>query len=158
GERGPLGRGRHRARRRGARAGAPRRADGAAVYAASERVTIGKSGVRAEGRRSGAKKKGGWGRGSASRWCAAVGGADWTFAVSELAALSVKVQVGLFTPALLHAPDQITDRPLVALRVMLVPTKKLAEPVVPTGTLSPAGLERTRSPARPVAVRVSSAA
>src|SRR5213079_17313 len=60
-------------------------------------------------------------------------------------------------PPLLHTPDQITDRPLVALRVMLVPTAKLAEPVVPTGTLSPAGVEETVSPARPVAVRVSAA-
>src|SRR5439155_5928180 len=60
-------------------------------------------------------------------------------------------------PPLLHTPDQITDRPLVALRVMLVPTAKEAEPVVPTGTFSPAGVERTLSPARPVAVRVSSA-
>src|SRR6059036_3379185 len=60
-------------------------------------------------------------------------------------------------PPLLHTPDQITDRPLVALSVMLVPTAKLAERVVPTGTLSPAGVERTLSPARPVAVRVSSA-
>src|SRR5437773_3923836 len=60
-------------------------------------------------------------------------------------------------PPLLHTPDQITERPLVALRVMLVPTAKLAEPVVPTGTFSPAGVERTLSPARPVAVRVSSA-
>src|SRR5438552_2924838 len=60
-------------------------------------------------------------------------------------------------PPLLHTPDQITERPLVALRVMLVPTAKLAEPVVPTGTLSPAGVEETVSPARPVAVRVSAA-
>src|SRR5438094_5907967 len=60
-------------------------------------------------------------------------------------------------PPLLHTPDQITERPLVALRVMLVPTAKVAERVVPTGTLSPAGVERTLSPARPVAVRVSSA-
>src|SRR5213080_837996 len=42
-------------------------------------------------------------------------------------------------PPLLHTPDQITERPLVALRVMLVPTAKLAEPVVPTGTFSPEG-------------------
>src|SRR5947207_7070857 len=84
-------------------------------------------------------------------------GAYWTFAVSELAAFRVKVQVGVLAPPLLHTPDQITDRPLVALRVMLVPTAKLAEPVVPTGTFSPAGVERTLSPARPVAVSVSSA-
>src|SRR5262249_16510473 len=87
-----------------------------------------------------------------------LGGAYWTFAVSELAALKVKVQVGVLAPALEHAPDQITDRPAVALRVIRVPTAKLAEPVVPTGTLSPAGLERTFTPARPVAVRVRSAA
>ena len=42
-------------------------------------------------------------------------------------------------PLLLHTPDQITERPLVALSVMLVPTAKLAEPVVPTGTFSPEG-------------------
>src|SRR5256886_3905385 len=84
-------------------------------------------------------------------------GAYWTFAVSELAAFRVKVQLGVLAPPLLHTPDQITDRPLVALRVMLVPTAKLAEPVDPTGTLSPAGVEETVSPARPVAVRVSAA-
>ena len=67
------------------------------------------------------------------------------------------MQLGVLMPPLLHTPDQITERPLVALRVMLVPTAKLAEPVVPTGTFSPAGVERTLSPARPVAVRVSSA-
>src|SRR5439155_25838849 len=53
--------------------------------------------------------------------------------------------------------DNIPDRPCMSRRVMLFPTKKLAEPVVPTGTLSPAGVELTVSPARPVAVRVSSA-
>src|SRR5437016_180173 len=84
-------------------------------------------------------------------------GAYWTFAVSELAAFRVKVQLGVLLPPLLHTPDQITDRPLVALRVTLVPTEKLAEPVVPTATFSPAGVERTLSPPRPVAVRVSSA-
>src|SRR5207245_8745881 len=78
-------------------------------------------------------------------------------AVSEAAALRVKVQVGVLMPPLLQAPDQITDRPLVTPRVMLVPTAKLAEPVDPTGTLSPAGVEETVSPARPVAVRVSAA-
>ena len=67
----------------------------------------------------------------------------------------VKVQLRVLAPALLHTPDQITDRPWVALRVMLVPTGKLAEPVVPTGTFTPAGLETTLTPARPVAVTVS---
>src|SRR5262249_15911365 len=46
-------------------------------------------------------------------------------------------------------------RPLVTLRVMLVPGVKGAERVPPTGTLSPAGVVRTLSPARPVAVIVS---
>ena len=39
-------------------------------------------------------------------------GAYWTFAVSELAAFRVKVQLGVLTPPLLHTPDQITDRAL----------------------------------------------
>src|SRR5881296_1019064 len=83
--------------------------------------------------------------------------AYWTLAVSEPAAFRVKVQVGVLAPPLLHTPDQITDRPLVTPKVMLVPTGKVAEPVDPTGTLSPAGVEETVSPARPVAVRVSAA-
>src|SRR5439155_21165670 len=53
--------------------------------------------------------------------------------------------------------DQITDRPFVTPRVMLVPTGKVAEPVDPTGTRSRAGVEETVSPARPLAVRVSAA-
>ena len=84
-------------------------------------------------------------------------GAYWTFAVSELAAFRVKVQLGVLAPPLLHTPDQITDRPLVTPSLMLVPTGKVAEPVDPTRTLSPAGVEETVSPARPVAVRVSAA-
>src|SRR5439155_432361 len=60
-------------------------------------------------------------------------------------------------PPLLQTPDQITDRPLVTPSLMLVPTGKVADPVDPTGTLSPAGVEETVSPARPVAVRVSAA-
>ena len=65
------------------------------------------------------------------------------------------MQLRVLAPALLHTPDQITDRALVALRVMLVPTGKLAEPVVPTGTFTLAGVETTLTPARPVAVTVS---
>src|SRR5436305_6061332 len=83
-------------------------------------------------------------------------GAYWTFAVSEASAFKVKVQVGVLLRPLLHAPDQSTDRPLVTLSVMLVPGAKGAEPVVPTGTLRPAGAEETASPARPVAAGVSS--
>src|SRR2546425_4202598 len=87
--------------------------------------------------------------------CRAAHGDYWTFAVSEASAFKVKVQVGVLLAPLLHAPDQITDRPLVTLSVMRVPGAKGAEPVVPTGTLRPAGVEETVSPARPVAVRVS---
>ena len=49
----------------------------------------------------------------------------------------------------------MTSRWLVALSVTLVPTGNAAEPVLPTATLMPAGLEVTRSPPRPVAVTVS---
>ncbi|HYV66797.1 MAG TPA: hypothetical protein VE964_11185, partial [Myxococcales bacterium] len=69
----------------------------------------------------------------------------------------MKVQLGVFTPPLLQTPDQIAARPLVTLRVMRAPMPKLAEPVVPTRTFTPAGVERMLSPARPVAVTVSSA-
>src|SRR5207237_4872092 len=90
----------------------------------------------------------------AAAWRAAHGD-YWTFAVSEASAFKVKVQVGVLLSPLLHTPDQSTDRPLVTLRVMLVPGAKGAERVVPTATLRPAGVEETVSPARPVAVRVS---
>src|SRR5438132_3700783 len=90
----------------------------------------------------------------AAAWRAAHGD-YWTFAVSEASAFRVKVQVGVLLAPLLHAPDQITDRPLVTPSVILVPGAKGAAPVVPTGTLRPAGVERTVSPPRPVAVRRS---
>jgi hypothetical protein len=57
-------------------------------------------------------------------------------------------------PPLEHAPDQITSRPFVALSMLDVPTLNEAEPVLPTDTLIPAGLDVTRSPPRPVAVTV----
>ena len=69
--------------------------------------------------------------------------------------VSVNVQVLVFSPPLEQAPDQNTSRPFVALRVMAVPVANDAEPVLPTLTLMPAGLETTRSPLRPVAVTVS---
>ena len=80
-----------------------------------------------------------------------------TFAVSEPFAFNVKVQVLVLLPPLLHAPDQITSRPLVAPSVTAVPTAKPAERVVPTGTLNPDGVDETVSPPRPVAVKVSTA-
>ena len=66
----------------------------------------------------------------------------------------MKVQLLVLFPPLEQAPDQITSRPLVALRVIDVPTTNDADPVLPTLTLIPAGLETTRSPLRPVAVTV----
>jgi hypothetical protein len=67
----------------------------------------------------------------------------------------VKVQVLVLLPPLEHAPDQMTSRPFVALSVIAVPVVKVAEPLLPTATLMPAGLDVTRSPLRPVAVTVS---
>jgi len=69
----------------------------------------------------------------------------------------VNVQVLRLLPALEHAPDQIASRPLVTLRVIEVPVANDAEPVDPTLTLMPAGLDVTRSPLRPAAVTVSAA-
>ena len=48
-----------------------------------------------------------------------------------------------------------TPRPFVTLSVIDVPVVNVAEPVLPTATLMPAGLEVTRSPALPVAVTVT---
>lgn len=66
--------------------------------------------------------------------------------------VSVNVQVLRLVPPLEHAPDQIASRPLVTLSVIAVPVENCADPVLPTATLMPAGLDVTRSPVRPVAV------
>lgn len=55
-------------------------------------------------------------------------------------------------PPLEQAPDQIASRPLATLRVILVPPANEAEPLPPTVTLIPDGLDVTRSPLRPEAV------
>src|SRR5207249_3135276 len=60
-------------------------------------------------------------------------------------------------PLLEQPPDQIATRPLLTVSVINVPVGKLELPVVPTLAMSPAGLEETDSPARPVAVSVKSA-
>ena len=67
----------------------------------------------------------------------------------------MKVQVFVLFPPLEQAPDQIASRPFVTLSVIEAPVVNDAEPVVPTDTLIPAGLDVTRSPLRPVAVTVS---
>jgi hypothetical protein len=78
-----------------------------------------------------------------------------TFAVTDAVPVIVNVQVFCLFPPLEQAPDQIASRPLVTLNVIDVLTAKLAEPVLPTSTLMPAGLDVTRSPLRPVAVTVN---
>ena len=65
------------------------------------------------------------------------------------------MHVFALVPPLEQAPDQITSRVLEALSVIEMPVVNVAEPVLPTVTLIPAGLEVTRSPVRPVAVTVS---
>lgn len=73
-------------------------------------------------------------------------------------AFNVNVHVRVLLPPLEHAPDQIASRPFVTLNVIDVPVLNGAEPVVPTFTLIPAGVDVTRSPLRPVAVTVNVAA
>jgi hypothetical protein len=67
----------------------------------------------------------------------------------------VRLQVFVFAPPLEQLPDHTASRPLLTLRVTSVPVAKLAVPLVPTATRSPAGLDETDSPERPVAVSVS---
>jgi hypothetical protein len=75
--------------------------------------------------------------------------------VTEAFPLRVNVQVFVLFPPLEQAPDQITSRSFVARSVIDVPVLNGAEPVVPTSTLIPAGVDVIRSPLRPVAVTVS---
>jgi hypothetical protein len=77
-----------------------------------------------------------------------------TFAVTDPLALSVNVQLRVLLPPLEHAPDQIASRPLLTVRVIAVPVANDAEPLLPTLTLMPAGLDVMRSPLRPLAVTV----
>ena len=75
--------------------------------------------------------------------------------MTEAAPVSVKRHVLALAPPLEHAPDQMASRPFVTLSVIDVPVENEADPVLPTATLIPAGLDVTRSPLRPVAVSVS---
>jgi hypothetical protein len=70
-------------------------------------------------------------------------------------AVRVKVQLLVLLPLLEQAPDQMTSRPLVALSVIALLAAKVADWLLPTATLIPAGLDVTRSPPRPLAVTVS---
>jgi hypothetical protein len=75
-------------------------------------------------------------------------------AVTVALLVRVKVQVFVLFPPLEHAPDQMTSRLFVALSVIVVPIANDADPVLPTATLIPVGVDVTRSPLRPVAVTV----
>ena len=68
---------------------------------------------------------------------------------------SVSVHVFVLFPPLEHAPDQMASRPFNTLKVIDVPVANDAEPLLPTATLIPAGLEVTRSPLRPDAETVN---
>src|SRR5262249_26894436 len=78
-----------------------------------------------------------------------------TFAVTDAVAFSVKVQVLALFPPLEQAPDQMASRPFETVSVIEVPVVNGADPVLPTGTLIPTGVEVILSPLRPVAVTVS---
>ena len=68
---------------------------------------------------------------------------------------SVNVHVFVLFPTLEQAPDQTAPRPFEMLSVIAVPAANGADPVLPTATRSPAGLEDTDSPLRPLAVTVN---
>ena len=78
-----------------------------------------------------------------------------TFAVTLALPLSVKVHVRVSLHPLEQAPDQMASRPLLMDSEIRVPLANVPEPVLPTATLRPDGLEKTFSPPRPAAVTVS---
>ena len=78
-----------------------------------------------------------------------------TLAVTDAFAFSVNVQLVVLFPPLEQAPDQITLRPFASCSVIDVPAENDADPLLPTVTLMPAGVDVMRSPLRPLAVTVS---
>jgi len=76
-------------------------------------------------------------------------------ALTEALPVTVNLHVFTLLPPLEQAPDQIAPRPLETVSVTDVPVVNVAEPVLPTATLMPAGVDVTRSPVRPDAVTVS---
>jgi len=78
-----------------------------------------------------------------------------TFAATDAAPVSVNAQLLALFPPLEQAPDQIASRPFETVSVIDVPVVNGADPVLPTATLIPTGLDVTLSPPRPVAVTVS---
>ena len=81
-----------------------------------------------------------------------------TLALTDALPFNVNVQVFVLLPPLEHAPDQIASRSLLTRSVIDVPVLNGADPVLPTFTLIPAGVDVTTSPLRPVAVTVKVAA
>jgi len=81
--------------------------------------------------------------------------AHCTLAVTDAVPVNVNVQLFTSSPSLEQAPDQIAVRPFETVSVIAVPVENDADPVLPTATLIPAGVEVTRSPLRPVAVTLS---
>jgi hypothetical protein len=75
-------------------------------------------------------------------------------ALTAALAFNVNVQVFVLLPPLEHAPDQMASRLSLTRSVIDVPMVNGADPVVPTFTLMPVGVDVTRSPLRPVAVTV----
>ena len=78
-----------------------------------------------------------------------------TLAVIDALAFSVNVQLFVLFPPLEHAPDQTTSRPFASLRVIDAPVENDTDPLLPTVTLMPAGVDVMRSPLRPLAVTVN---
>jgi len=78
--------------------------------------------------------------------------------VTVAAPVNVNVQLFVSEPPLEQAPDQIASRSFDTVSVIDVPVVNDADPVLPTATLMPAGVDVTLSPLRPVAVTVSVAA
>jgi hypothetical protein len=77
-----------------------------------------------------------------------------TLPVTAALPVMVNMQFLALLPPLEQAPDQIASRPPATLSVIAVLAAKVADPVLPTVTLIPAGLEVIRSPLRPLAVTV----
>ena len=79
-----------------------------------------------------------------------------TFALTDALPVKVNVQLAVLS-AVVQAPVQNAVRPPETLSVTAPFAGNEADPVLPTGTLIPAGLEVTLIPLRPLAVTVSTA-
>ena len=78
-----------------------------------------------------------------------------TLAVTVAFAFKVNLHVFALFPPLEQAPDHTASRPLLTDNVIDVPAVNVADPVEPTDTLTPDGLDVTRSPLRPLALTVN---